>query len=357
MVNSSSKGSDKGLEAKPQRPRVSVVVIFFDEKRFLQEAVNSVLSQTLEDWELLLVDDGSTDGSSDIAKQAVLKWPQKVHLLEHERHVNRGMSASRNLGLKYAQGEFVLFLDGDDVLTRTTLSEQVTLMEAHPEVGTVYGPIRWWYEWHTDPHERRDFVQPLQVEPGAAIEGPTVVARFLRDEGATPSGNLFRTALVRAVGGFEDDFKGMYEDQVFRVKFFLRFPVYVANRVWYIYRKHANSCCAQAVKRNEAREARGQFLRWTANYCRDHGVRHAQVWKALNAALYPYRHPQLARLKKQVSRCKSRLFWWLVDMAIPLARRVLPKSMRERIWSHVTRTENPAINKGRFIAHEARGHS
>jgi hypothetical protein len=45
------------------------------------------------------------------------------------------------------------------------------------------------------------------------------VAKFLRDEGATPSGNLFRTSLVRAVGGFEDDFKGMYEDQVFRVNF------------------------------------------------------------------------------------------------------------------------------------------
>ena len=353
MVNLSSMDP----EAKAQRPRVSVVVIFFNEEPFLQEAVDSILCQTLEDWELLLVDDGSTDGSSKIATQAVRKLPQKVRLLRHERQVNRGMSASRNLGLKYAQGEYVLFLDGDDVLTRTALSEQVALMEAHPEVGTVYGPMRWWYEWNSDPHERRDFVQSLQVEPDAAIEGPTVLASFLRNEGATPSGNLFRTSLVRAVGGFEDAFKGMYEDQVFKVKFFLRFPVFVASRVWYIYRKHAGSCCAQAVTRNEIHEARGQFLRWTVDYCRDHHVRHAQVWTALETALYPYRHPCLVQLKTQISQYKSRLFWWLVDMAIPLARRVLPKTMRERIWSHVIRTENSEVNRGGLIAHEARSRS
>lgn len=318
-----------------QRPRVSVVIIFLNEEAFLQEAVDSVLSQTFKEWELLVVDDGSTDGSSEIAYKAARRLPQKIHLLEHERHGTRGMSASRNLGLKYARGEYVLFLDGDDVLTPTALSEQVALMEAHPEVGTVYGPMRWWFGWDGDPHEqRRDFTQKLSQEPDTAIEGPTVVANFLRDEGVTPSGNLFRTSLVRDVGGFEDKFRGMCEDQVFRVKFCLRFPVYAASRVWYKYRRHAGSCCAKSTK-NEYDEARGRFLRWTEDFCRQRHVSDARVWKALREALRPYRYPRLTRFEHQVARYKARFIWRIIETASPVARRVLPRLIRERIWDRI----------------------
>ena len=328
--------SSMGLEPNYQRPRVSVVIIFLNEEAFLQEALDSVLSQTFKEWELLIVDDGSTDGSSEIANKAARRLPQKIRLLEHERHVTRGMSTSRNLGLKHARGEYVLFLDGDDVLTPKALSEQVTLMEAHPEVGTVYGPMRWWFGWNGDPHDqRRDFTQKLSQEPDTAIEGPTVVANFLRDEGVTPLGNLFRTSLVREVGGFEDKFRGMYEDQVLRVKFCLRFPVYAANRVWYKYRRHAGSSCAQAVKKNEAHDARGIFLRWTEDFCRQRHVCDAHIWKALREALRPYRYPRLTRFEHQVARYKTRFIWRIIETASPVARRVLPKPIRERIWDRL----------------------
>ena len=323
-------------ETSHQRTRVSVVLIFLDEAPFLEEAVDSVLSQTFEAWELLLVDDGSTDGSTEIAKMAARRLPQKVRFLEHEGHANRGMSTSRNMGLKHAQGEYVLFLDGDDVLTRNALMEQVALMEAHPEVGMVYGPMQWWFEWKKDPHEpRRDFIQNLDQESDSKIESPTVLAAFIRNESATPSGNLFRTALVRAVGGFEDKFRGMYEDQVFRVKFCLRFPVYAASRVWYKYRKHPDSSCAQAVKRNQAQDARGRFLYWAEDFCRHHDVRDARIWIALREALRPYRYPRLARLKKQMVRFKTRAVWRIIEVISPVARRLLPKATRERIWSYL----------------------
>jgi len=329
--------SSMGREASHQRPRVSIVLIFLDEAPFLEEAVDSVLSQTFGAWELLLVDDGSTDGSTKIAKVAARRLPQKIRFLEHEGHTNRGMSISRNVGLKHAQGEYVLFLDGDDVLTRTALSEQVALMEAHPEVGMVYGPMQWWFEWKKDPPEPyRDFIQNLDQEPNTTIQPPTVVTSFLRNEGATPSGNLFRTSLVREVGGFEDKFRGMYEDQVLRVKFCLRFPVYAANQVWYKYRKHAGSSCAQAVKQNEANDARGIFLYWTEDYCRHHHVRDARVWKALNEALRPYRYPRLTMVGKQMARYKARLVCRMIEAASPVARRMLPKAIRERIWNHLS---------------------
>jgi glycosyltransferase involved in cell wall biosynthesis len=326
----------KVRQADDPQPRVSVVIIFLNEARFLQEAVNSVLAQTFDAWELLLVDDGSTEGSTAIAKSAARRLPQKVRYLEHEDHANRGMSASRNVGLRHARAEYILFLDGDDVLTRQALSEQVALMEAHPEVGMVYGPLQCWFGWNGDPHEqRRDYIQDLYVEPNTVIHPPASVPIFLRNESALPQGNLFRTSLVREVGGFEDEFKDLYEDQAFRVKFCLRFPLYASNPMWYKYRKHDGSSCAQGVKLNKFHEAEHKFLHWTENYLLQHHIRDFHVWSALRKRLAPHRYPRLTMVKKHVSRMQIRMAWRIIEAVSPMARRAIPKVIREKIWNYL----------------------
>ena len=79
-------------------PRVSVITPFLDNEIFLPEAIESVLAQTFKDWEYLLVDDGSGPKATAIAKQYANRFPGRVRYLEHARHLNRGISASRNLG-------------------------------------------------------------------------------------------------------------------------------------------------------------------------------------------------------------------------------------------------------------------
>ncbi len=106
-------------------PRISVVMIFFNSERYITEAIDSVLAQTFTDFELLLVDDGSTDTSSAIARDYVDRYPTRVRYLEHEGHANRGMSAARNLGLRNAVGEFVALIDSDDVWRPNKLAEQL----------------------------------------------------------------------------------------------------------------------------------------------------------------------------------------------------------------------------------------
>ena len=115
-------------------PLVSAVVIFLDERPFLAEAIESVKAQTYGNWELLLVDDGSTDGSSEVASQAAAAASGRVRYLQHAGHRNLGMSASRNLGIEQARGEYVAFLDGDDVWLPEKLERQVALLEARPEI-------------------------------------------------------------------------------------------------------------------------------------------------------------------------------------------------------------------------------
>jgi glycosyltransferase involved in cell wall biosynthesis len=130
-----------------EKPQVSVIVIFLNEEQFLEEAIASVFAQSYARWELLLVDDGSTDGSTAIARQYAQQYPEKVRYLEHEGHLNRGMSASRNLGARHAAGKYIAFLDGDDVWLPNKLEQQVAILEVHPEAAMVYGPLRRWYSW------------------------------------------------------------------------------------------------------------------------------------------------------------------------------------------------------------------
>ncbi len=98
-----------------QDPLVSAIVIFFNAEQFLREAVDSVFAQTYDNWELLLVDDGSTDGSISIARSYADRHPERVDYLQHEHQGNRGRSTSRNLGISHARGQYVALLDADDV--------------------------------------------------------------------------------------------------------------------------------------------------------------------------------------------------------------------------------------------------
>ena len=99
----------------PERPLVSAVVIFLDAEEFIEEAIESVFAQTYDRWELILVDDGSTDRSTEIARSYAERHPDRVSYVTHPGRVNRGMSASRNRGVEVSSGELIAFLDADDV--------------------------------------------------------------------------------------------------------------------------------------------------------------------------------------------------------------------------------------------------
>src|SRR5687768_176289 len=113
-------------------PLISAVIIFLNGERFLDEAVRSVLVQTYPNWELLLCDDGSADAATSIAKRYALQHPDRIRYLDHPGHANRGMSATRNLGLHHARGEFIAWLDADDVWLPEHLSRLAAALRSSP---------------------------------------------------------------------------------------------------------------------------------------------------------------------------------------------------------------------------------
>jgi hypothetical protein len=108
-------------------PLVSVIVPFYNRRAWLEEAVHSVLSQTFDDFELILVDDGSTEEVSTLEALT----DRRVCLVRQE---NEGRSAARNAGVRLAQGKYIAFLDSDDLFLPTKLEKQVALMESAPDV-------------------------------------------------------------------------------------------------------------------------------------------------------------------------------------------------------------------------------
>jgi glycosyltransferase involved in cell wall biosynthesis len=264
------------------QPLVSVVAIFRNEARFLAEAIESVLGQTYEHWELLLVDDGSTDGSSVIAARYADAHDPRVRCLEHPGRSGRGTSASRNLGGRHAQGPYVAFLDGDDVWLPKKLEEQVRILEANPEVALVYGATQYWYGWTGDPADvARDVVRPLGVRPNRVVAPPTLLTLALRSVApvAWPSDFIVRRAALERVGGFEERFTGLFDDQAFLAKLYLTKPVFVSDSCWFRYRRHDASITSVA---RASKHAVGlEYLRWLEDYIAQTGAGDEDVRRAL----------------------------------------------------------------------------
>jgi glycosyltransferase involved in cell wall biosynthesis len=295
-------------------PLVSCVIIYLDAERHLDEAIRSVLAQTYQDWELLLVDDGSSDRGPDIARSYAEREGGRVRCLRHPGGRNRGMSASRNLGAAHARGEYLALLDADDVWLPGKLARQVELLRQRPEVEMVCGPTQWWYSWTGQPEQAQaDSRRELWIKPDVAYAPPTLLTLLLERRIRTPAtcSFLIRRRAFESVGGFEESFRGMYEDQAFFAKVYLELAIYVTDECWDLYRQHPESHCAVAEREGRYHPerpnlAQRRFLDWLDGYLAHHRVQEVGLRKALRQACLPYRHPVLHRLKGLASRLTRR---------------------------------------------------
>jgi glycosyltransferase involved in cell wall biosynthesis len=282
-------------------PRVSVIAIFFNAEAYLGEAIRSVLAQDYQHFELLLVDDGSTDASAAIAQNHVDS--ERVRVLHHPAHANRGATASRNLGIQEAKGELIAFIDADDRWRPHKLREQVELLDALPQVDAVCGAVNFWSS-HAGGTDR---IVPTGHAFNRAIAAPEALLNVYplgKADPPCPSDLMLRRTILDEIGGFEEDFVGhlqLYEDQAFLAKLFLAGTIWFSDRVWLDYRLHPASCTSRVNAAGLQPEARRYCLEWFEDYLAGTRYRHdpAIRW-ALMRALRPYRHPRLTQAGRKV---------------------------------------------------------
>ncbi len=130
---SSSPCDDRGL-----KPKVSVCVASYNHAPYISDALDSILQQEFRDFEIIVVDDGSTDDSHAILLDYQQRYPGLLCYLWHDNHVNKGISATCNVALAHARGEYVAWLGSDDWWHPDKLTEQVLFLESNPDIGMVH---------------------------------------------------------------------------------------------------------------------------------------------------------------------------------------------------------------------------
>jgi glycosyltransferase involved in cell wall biosynthesis len=202
------------------------VIPCYNQAHFLTEAIESVLSQTYPNFEIVVVDDGSTDETSEVASRYAQKHHQHHQQVRLIRQENQGLSGARNTGIRHARGEYLVFLDADDRLLPRALEAGVEQLEAHPECAFVSGHCRWITSdglpltgWKQDRVEGDPYLELLR---GCPIFVPAV---------------MYRRAVFESVGDFDTSFKAS-EDYDLYYRIARKFPIYCYDTLVAEIRRH-----------------------------------------------------------------------------------------------------------------------
>ena len=205
-------------------PKVSVVIPAYNAMTYLPDTLNSVLQQTFRDFEVLIIDDGSTDYIQTWVAQNVTD--PRIRLIAQ---ANQGLSAARNIGIANAQGEYVAFLDADDLWESTKLEKQVHYLNNNLAVGLVYN-------WISIIDAKG---KPTGRVWSGNIEGNVLVELLQRNIIDCPS-VLVRRKCFEDVGMFDPTLRSV-EDWDMWIRIATRYPFAVTKEPLVYYRQHASN--------------------------------------------------------------------------------------------------------------------
>ncbi len=319
------------LSPNAGNPLVSVIIPFLDPPLdFFVEAIDSIIAQTYTTWELILINDGSTTESVEIAQRFTDKYPRKIFGYAHPNQQNRGTSATRQLGIQRSNGEFIAFLDADDIWLPAKLERQLQIFQQNPQAGLVFGKTRYWYNWSQKASRNLDHFPPLGLQTNRLYAPGNLVAHFLDGKGAIPNPTniMVRKKELARVGGFEPQFTGLYDDQVFLLKFALNSHIYVSDFEWDAYRQHPQSMMALSSSKEYLQRSRQMFLGWTANYFVENQVLDAKIWIALHRQLWLLPNAASQKAVWRFNFAERLLRKWLLK----IEERILPAKARQLVW-------------------------
>lgn len=172
--------------------RVSVIIPCYNYGHYLAEAVDSVIHQTVQNFEIIVVNDGSSDDTRQVAENLIRKYPH--HRIKLINQVNQGLSASRNNGIKISVGEYILPLDADDKIAPTFLEETVRALDSDPHIAIAYTHLKRF-------GEKQEILLATPYD-----------FNKLGSENQLSYCSLYRRQAWEAVGGYDEDMRLGYED-------------------------------------------------------------------------------------------------------------------------------------------------
>ena len=179
--------------------------------------------------------------------------------------------------------------------------QQIPIINLQPKVAILISSAYYWYSWTGDPGNiQNDFVHEITNDPNVQVNKPLKTEEFLplflqRRVLLPSTTSLFvRREVAERIGGFEESFRGLFEDLVFIAKVSLEAPIVLLRGVYEWYRQHMDSCTFIAQKiTGENLKMRLTYLNWLEEYMSALEIKDANLWKTLRKALFEYRHPIL----------------------------------------------------------------
>jgi len=286
-------------------PTVSVIIPAYNGvSRYLDQAIGSVLAQTFRDFELIVVDDASTDGTDRL----VQRFPQARYV---RRADNGGQAAARNDGARLATGEYLAFLDQDDLWEPSLLAETLAMLQANSDTAIV----------HCDGHQVNERNEILEYD--GAMKHTASITQMLRgSHDVATSGSLFRKTCFDAVGGYDEQLT-VWEDIDLAIRLYQRYSIVHLPKPLYRHRLYPQNA-SRDIPSDRALLARRRFLEKHGPFCKP-GTPEAQAL-ARDWALY---YGDLGKHHLRVGRvAEARQAFWCSRRHQPLNRKALLRLLR-----------------------------
>lgn len=265
-----------------EHPRVSIIVPCYNGENLLEETVQSVLSQTFPDWELILINDGSTDGTGRLI-DAIRRRDEARIRVAHT--ANQGISRTRNHGTGLARGDYFQFLDHDDLLPRDSLEHKVAVMEQYT-ADVVYGDYQ-----RLVPRGNGKFAVGGLVRQDPEDFDQDLQTAIVQSFWIPPAGLLYRRTLVEAIGGFDPAYP-IVQDHIFMFEAARRTDRWAkADGIVALYREYPASNSkkdASAFYGDLLASARAIDLLWQSEQGLNETRRKALLKRYFRAATYFY---------------------------------------------------------------------
>lgn len=268
-----------------QTPVISIIMPIYNAAQTLSESIASVQAQTLGNWELILIDDGSRDDSHTIAER-IARDDSRIRILKQS---NQGPAAARNTGIAVARADLLAFLDADDHWAPERLSGMITNLNAYPNTGVMFSRTRF---VHRDMHKTGTLTPHF-----AELDAVTLMAE---NPVCSTSNIVCRKRVIDDVGGFSNGLNyAEDQDWLLRVALDGRWVIRGVNAEWFFYR---STDCSQSANLEEMRVG---WMRMAANACLAYPD---SAPSAVSKAFGPI-HRQLARRALRMAKPKTALHY------------------------------------------------
>jgi glycosyltransferase involved in cell wall biosynthesis len=216
------------------KPLVSVVIPVFNGTKYIIPTLESVLQQTYDHYEIIIIDDGSTDQLKELLEPYLIKFPTKIKYCYQE---NQGLSAARNQGIKLSNGELIALLDADDLFYPHKLAEQVAIFQAKPDIGLVQSG----WELVDENGKFISAVKPWEKSPTLDLKD------WLLWQATLPSAMVFQKSWLEKIGSFNPQLRKMEDLDIV-----LRFALAGGQAAWLekiavSYRQHSHNLSKDRV--------------------------------------------------------------------------------------------------------------